>query len=89
MLVEELTENFIIPAARQRGITNPDITYSLSVSEGGQEAHLEVDCHKLVEAGVVQENVLSAADEISMALVRHITSDEMSVENGILSCTVR
>ncbi len=87
MLIEEVTENYLIPTARTHGLADPGIEYALSVSEGGARANLEIDCRRFAQVGAGLQDVVAQEDEISGMLVRGITSD-VSIEDGILRCTI-
>ncbi len=68
IVVEELVEGRILPAARAAGIDDIDARLSISVAEGGDTATLEADCRSLIEHGADPEMLKRAGDEISAAL---------------------
>ena len=88
LAVEELTMQCLVPAAREKGMSNPRIECVISVAEGGEKARLEVDCRALVDAGVDLRGVWEYSDEISSTLLRQILSGQSVDENGFISCTV-
>ncbi len=87
LAIEELTMESLIPVARRQGIANPNITYTVSVAEGGEKAHLEVDASKLSEFGVdFSSEILQ--DEISSAILRKMLSELSVTKPGVMTCTV-
>ena len=88
LAVEELSMQCLMPAAREFGIADPDIHFTVSVAEGGEQAQLKMDCKKLVEAGVVLPEVRGYSDEITSSLLRQILSDHSFEEEGTVTCTV-
>jgi len=89
LIVEELSVQNLLPLMRAHGITNPGIKYTLSVPEGGEAARFEVDCSKLVEAGIDLRAIWEYADEISLMLFNRLLSEQNVDERGIISCTIK
>lgn len=89
LATEELTTQLLVPAARRCGIADPNISYAVSVAEGGERASLRIDASRLAEAGVdltrLQDYV---EDEIASALLRRIISHQSVVTEGVMTCTV-
>ena len=79
----------MVPAARRHGVVDPNISYTVSVAEGGEQASLRIDASRLAKAGIdlmrFQDYV---EDEIASALLRRIISHQSVVKEGIMTCTV-
>lgn len=88
LAIEELVSQHLIPAARARGIANPELRFVLSIGEGGNQAQLEVDCSRLALAGVNIHAVQDASDDISSTILRNVTSELSVTEAGILRCAI-
>jgi polar amino acid transport system ATP-binding protein len=83
LALEEVTSSFLVPAAKAHGIANPGIRYMLSVGEGEKKAHLSIDFSKLSAAGIGNEDILGAGDDLSSSIVENITSGYTLAEPGL------
>ena len=88
LAIEELSVNYLVPVAREHGITDLGVVYTVTVPEGGESAQLKVDCGKLMEAGVDLKDIRETSDEISTTLLRQILSDHAIDERGVVTCMV-
>ena len=87
MAVEEIVAQQLVPAAQEKGLADPGIKLVLTVAEGGESAHLTVDCSAFVTAGISADYVLGRADAISTAILESMIS-ESSWEGNVLHCTI-
>ena len=87
LVIEEVSSQFFLPAARRHGIADPDIACTISVGEGGEQAQVSIDCSKLTAAGIDLDELIEQSDEITSALLRKLLFSP-SIESGILTCTV-
>ena len=87
LTVEEATSHFLIPAARRHNITDPEIRYSISVGEGGDEAQVRIDCTKMRAAGIDLDELTAHGDTISSALLHELLTSP-TYESGTMTCTV-
>lgn len=88
LAVEELTTQFLIPVARQQGIANPQIKYTISIGEGGEKASFTVDCRTLRTAGLNLHSIRNISDEISSLLLSQLLTEQSISEPGVLTCTI-
>ena len=88
LAVEELSAQYLVPIARKHGIANPNVDFTIGISEGGEQAQLEVDCSTLFAAGVTFEMLRESADEISVAMMTRILSGQTMVAQGVMRCTI-
>ena len=84
LVVEELVAGRVVPASRQAGIMDPNVRLSLSMEEGGGNAVLEVDCRELLERGVSASVLEVDVDELSSALITHLTERLPDEQPGVL-----
>ena len=87
LMMEELLSQALIPAARARGIQNPNLSFTLCVAEGGKSAQFDVDISTYAAAGLTFEDIGSFADTYSHSLLSKMISN-YSYEGGILRLTV-
>ena len=87
LAVEELVEQILMPAVKEHGLRNPNVSFLLSVAEGGQSAQLIVDCNELVHAGLPLD-VLRDKDDISLLLLKKMVNN-YSLENNVVTCTIQ
>ena len=88
LVVEEITERFLVPAARRHGVRDPEVAYELSIGEGGDKALLVVDCRKLLRFGVTDAEMLAASDDVSSRVLRSMTADYSVEQPGVLHLTI-
>lgn len=82
-VLEALTSDYLIPAARSHSIENPGVRYTLSVAEGDTSAEITVDHSKLIEQGLSGPEILDQADEIAANLTNSMTSGHEFVSDGV------
>ena len=66
----------------------PQIRYELSIGEGGEKARLLVDCKALYGAGLTDDDILSATDEVSDMVMESMTSEYSVDEPGMIRLIV-
>ena len=88
LAIEELSTQCLIPIARDHGINDPSILYTVSVAEGAEKAQLKVDCGKLSTLGIDFETMQGYADKISSALLEKLLSEESVTAPGVMTCTI-
>lgn len=80
-IVEEVTMVHLVGEARARGLSNLDVTLSLTAGEGGVDTVLAVDYRSLLTSG---DLALGAGDEISEALIRGMCKRVEHREPGVV-----
>ena len=88
LVIEEISSRFLIPAARKYGVEDPEIRYDLSIGEGGEKARLLVDCKALYAAGVTDDDIVAAADEVSEMVLQSMTSEYSIDEPGLVRLVI-
>ena len=88
LVIEEIVSSLLVPLAQKHGIANPDISLELSVSEGGEKAHLLVDAHKLADAGIGPNEISAAADDVSMQVLSNTVTQQFVDEFGMFHLTI-
>lgn len=89
LVVDEIASRFLVPAARALNITDPSITFELSIGEGGDRAELTVDCRSLVAAGLSYEDIEATTDEVSQHVLGNLTTGHSLEEPGLFSLVIR
>lgn len=89
LVLEEITSALLLPLAKNHGIDDPNIIYELSADEGGDEAHLNVDFRKFVEAKVSNEEIDALADEVSMRIIENTIAEQTSDEPGVIHLVIK
>ncbi len=89
LIIDEITTNFLIPAAIEHAVSDPGIRYELSVGEGGKEAQLLVDFTALVASGLDVERISSYYDDVSELILGNIVSDYSMDKPGIIQMTIK
>jgi len=72
LALEEITSSFLIPLAQEHGITDPHISYELSVGEGREEADLFIDLKHFTDSGVSLEAIAAAADDVAVQILKNV-----------------
>ena len=88
LVIEEITSRFLIPAAQKHGVDDPKIAYDLSIGEGGEKARLLVDCKELYRAGMTDDEILAATDEVSDMVMENMTSEYSIDEPGLIRLAI-
>ena len=86
-MMEELLSQNLIPAAQDRGIENPNLSFTLWVAEGGKSAQLEVDARSYAAAGITFQDMQRYSDSYSHSLLEKMILN-YSYEDGILRFTI-
>ncbi|MBR3326855.1 MAG: hypothetical protein IKG22_05975 [Atopobiaceae bacterium] len=87
LMMEELLSQNLIPAAQDRGIENPNLSFTLWVAEGGKSAQLEVDARSYAAAGITFQDMQRYSDSYSHSLLEKMILN-YSYEDGILRFTI-
>jgi len=82
LALEELTSSLLLPMAAEHGITDPHITYELSVGEGDKEADLLVDLREFAAAGISINQITSTADEVTRQILENVIVREYTDGSG-------
>ena len=88
LVIDEITSQFLIPAAKMHRVEDPQISYNLSIGEGGERAHLTIDCKALYAAGMTDDDILAFSDEVSGMVLEGMTSEFSIDEPGLISLTI-
>ena len=88
LVIEEVTDSLLIPAAERHGIADPRIAYELSIGEGGEQANLRVDLRELVASGVSGDEIESHADDVTKQVLGGTISQQSMDESGMLRLVI-
>ena len=82
LVLEEITSSLLLPLAKKHDITDPHIVYELSVGEGSEQADLLLHSQKLAAAGVTEDEMNAAVDDMSKQILENIVSRQYVDETG-------
>ena len=88
LVLEEVTSSIFVPLARERGIADPHIVYELSAGEGREEARLLVDVRKLVAAGIGNDDIDAAVDDMTRQILENTIMRQYSDGPGLLRLAI-
>ena len=88
LALEEITSALLLPLAQKHGIADPYIAYELSVGEGGEEADLLLDTHKLAASGISHDEVYTIADDISKQILKNVILRHYVDSSGMLHLVI-
>jgi polar amino acid transport system ATP-binding protein len=72
LALEEITSSLLIPMAIEQGISDPHITYELSVGEGGEQADLFVNLKKLKDSGMDITKINVSDEDVSWQILGNV-----------------
>lgn len=84
LVLEEISSTLLIPLAKERGMADPHILYELSAGEGSEEADLLIDLRELIAAGVGDDEVMAAIDDVTMQILQNMISRQYVDDSGML-----
>ena len=67
---------------------DPEISYDLSIGEGGDKAQLLIDCKSIYRAGATDDEIIAAADEVSDRVLENMTSEYSVDEPGLIRLAI-
>lgn len=88
LVVDEVTSSLLLPYAQEHGVADPHIVYELSAGEGSEEAHLAIDSRELTAAGVSNEEIYAAADDISKQILESVVTRHEVDASGVLHLAI-
>ena len=84
LALEEITSSLIIPLAQKHGITDPHVTYELSIGEGGDAADLFIDLKDFAESGIDVEEIFAFTDDVSNQILKNVTLGKDIDDSGVV-----
>ncbi len=72
LAIEEITSSLLIPMAIEQGISDPHISYELSVGEGGEQADLFVDLKKLKDSGMDITKINMSDEDVTWQILGNV-----------------
>lgn len=87
LIVEEVVLAQLLPLARERQVTNPDVRVTLRAGEGGIDTALVVDCRGPMLQG--DDPFVSGKDDLSDAIIQNLCERRELVEPGLMEFYVR
>ena len=67
-----ITSSLLIPMAIEQGISDPHISYELSVGEGGEQADLFVDLKKLKDSGMDITKINMSDEDVTWQILGNV-----------------
>lgn len=89
LALEEFTSSVLVPLAEKHGVADPQIGYELSIAEGGEEADLIVDLRELTAAGVIDNEIATAADDVSRQILDNTISRQYVDDSGMTHLIIK
>ena len=72
LAIEEITSSVLMPIALDHGMTDPRVSYELSIGEGGAEADLYIDLKAFADSGIDVEKIFAFADDVSNQILESV-----------------